>query len=130
MEHAELTFTVTDSDTATALGSGDLPVLATPRLLAWCEAATCEAVRAGLEAGRTTVGSRIELRHLRPTPVGGTVTVRADLVRTDGRTLCFEVGAVDARGTEIARGEVRRAAVDGERFLARCRCEHGTGRGE
>jgi fluoroacetyl-CoA thioesterase len=118
-----MTFAVTDGDTAEALGSGDLPVLATPCLLAWCEAATCEAARSVLQPGQTTVGSRIELRHLRPTPLGGTVSVHATPLGADGRVLRFEVGATDARGTTIATGEVTRAVVDAERFLARCNAD-------
>ncbi|MDQ1292311.1 MAG: fluoroacetyl-CoA thioesterase, partial [Actinomycetota bacterium] len=93
-----MTFTVAAEDTAEALGSGDLPVLGTPRLLAWCEAATCVAARTALQPGQTTVGSRIALLHLRPTPLGEAVTVHATPLGADGRMLRFEVRATDARG--------------------------------
>ena len=70
---------VRTADTATALGSGDVDVLGTPRLLAWLEAATVEAARPHLGPGQTSVGTAVRIRHRRPTPVGGTVTVEASL---------------------------------------------------
>ena len=82
---AVLTFTVTDDDTAAALGSGSLPVLGTPRLLAWCEAATCAAIAALLGAGDTSVGTRVELEHVRASAVGARVEVTASSVFRDGR---------------------------------------------
>jgi fluoroacetyl-CoA thioesterase len=116
---ASLTRTVTDADTASALGSGDLPVLATPRLLAWCEAATCDAVGDALDPDRTTVGSRVSLTHERPSPVDAQVVVRASLVHVDGRLLRFEVVAEHADGTVVGHGEVTRVVVDRERFVSR-----------
>jgi fluoroacetyl-CoA thioesterase len=111
--------TVTDADTAAALGSGDLPVLATPRLLAWCEAATCRAVQDGLEPDRTTVGSRVTLTHERPSPVGAEVFVRASVVHVDGRLVRYDVVAEHTDGTVVGHGEVTRVVVDRERFLGR-----------
>jgi predicted thioesterase len=121
---ATLTFTVTDADTAAAVGSGSLPVLGTPRLLAWCEAATCAAIEASLGDGETSVGTRIELEHLAPTPVGGSVEVTARVVHTDGRLRRFSVsarnvGAEGHPGKLAGSGEVTRVVVDTERFLAR-----------
>jgi fluoroacetyl-CoA thioesterase len=110
---------VTEADTATALGSGDVPVLATPRLLAWLEAATVEALAGRLGDGETSVGSRIELEHRSATAVGAAVTVTADLVAVDGRLLRFSVAAQDADGQLLATGEVTRVVVDRERFLTR-----------
>lgn len=109
---------VSEPDTASALGSGDVPVLATPQLLAWAEAATVAAVDGRLELGATSVGTHVTLEHLAPTPVGAAVEVGAELVRVDGTLLHF---AVTARqdGREIARGEVSRAIVERGRFLAR-----------
>lgn len=116
-----LRFDVTDGDTALALGSGDVPVLATPRLLAWLEAATCAAAsRAGaLEGDRTSVGTRCAVEHLLATPVGGQVEVSADLVHADGRLLRFMVAATDGAGRVIATGEITRVVVDRSRFLSR-----------
>ena len=117
--HATQRFVVGDDDTATTLGSGDLPVLATPRLLAWCEAATCAAVARDLPVGTTTVGTRVTIEHLRPSAVGAALDVTAVLAHADGRLLRFEVVARDDSGTVVAHGEVTRVAVQRERFLAR-----------
>ena len=116
---ASASFDVTDADTAIALGSGLVPVLATPRLLAWCEAVTVQAVEPGLDEGRTSVGSRVQLDHLRATPVGGRVTVNAQLIHADGRLLTFEVTALDESVAVVAHGQITRVVVDRERFLAR-----------
>jgi predicted thioesterase len=112
-----VTHTVTDDDTATALGSGDLAVLATPRLLAWAEEATCTAVV--LDDASTSVGTRVELEHLAPSPVGAEVTVTATVVHRDGRMIRFQVVAHDVEGNVLATGEVRRVVVDRDRFLSR-----------
>jgi fluoroacetyl-CoA thioesterase len=110
--------TITEADTATALGSGDVSVLGTPRLLALAEAATIDALRGRLGAAQTSVGSRVRLAHRRPSGVGGTVRVDAVLVEVDGRSLRFEITALDGAGEPIADGEVWRAVVDRDRFLA------------
>ena len=114
-----LQFVVTDADTARALGSGDVDVLATPRLLAWCEAATVAALAGQLTPERTSVGSRVQLDHLAATPVGGTVAVTAELEHQDGRLVRFSVSAVDRAGRLIGAGEVTRVIVDRQRFAAR-----------
>jgi fluoroacetyl-CoA thioesterase len=123
MEHttdeAVLSFTVTDADTAEAVGSGSLAVLGTPRLLAWCEAATCEALALQLEPGTTSVGVRVELDHLAASPVGRIVEIRARVHERAGRIVTFAVDATDEHGTVIGRGVVRRAVVDVDRFLAK-----------
>lgn len=117
MESASVTHVVTDADTARALGSGDLDVLATPRVLAWLEEATCAAL--DLPPEQTSVGTRVEIEHLVASPVGATVTATATVVHTDGRLVRFQVVALDAAGALLANGEVRRVAVDRERFLSR-----------
>lgn len=124
MNEATLRFTVGDDDTAAAVGSGSLPVLGTPRLLAWCEAATCAALAAGIGDGETSVGTRVELEHLAATPVGGTVEVVAREVYADGRLRRFAVSARNvgpdgSPGKLAGTGEVTRVVVDAERFLAR-----------
>jgi fluoroacetyl-CoA thioesterase len=116
---AALQRTVTDDDTARALGSGDLEVLATPRLLAWCEAATVAALADRVDATRTTVGTRVELEHLRASRVGSGVDVQAELVHVDGRLLRFDVAVTDAAGVLVGRATVTRVLVDRERFLSR-----------
>jgi predicted thioesterase len=115
-----LTRTVTAVDTAEALGSGDLPVLATPRLLAWCAAATCAAVAGSVTGERTTVGTRIQLEHVAASPVGATVAITATLTYVDGRLLRFEVVARDVEDDKVlGHGEVTRVVVDRDRFLSR-----------
>ena len=91
-------FTVTDDDTASALGSGDLPVLATPRLLAWAEAATCAAVADELDAGSSSVGTRVQLEHVAASPVGASVAVTATVTYADGR-LCASRWSPSTRST-------------------------------
>jgi fluoroacetyl-CoA thioesterase len=112
--------TVAEHDTARALGSGDLEVLAAPRLLAWCEAATCAVLAPGLAEGRTSVGSRVRLEHVAASPVGATLRVQATAAYVDGRLVTFEVAAHDASSEQLlAHGEVTRVVVDRERFLGR-----------
>jgi fluoroacetyl-CoA thioesterase len=109
--------TVTEADTAATLGSGLVPALATPTVLALVERATVEAVAAAVPAEATTVGARVELDHLLPTAVGATVSVAATLERVDGRRLHF---AVEVREGDrlAASGRVTRVLVDRARFLA------------
>ena len=115
-----LTFTVGDEDTAVAVGSGSLPVLGTPRLLAWCEAATCAAIEDALAEGETSVGTRVQLEHLAASPVGAAVEVTATTAYVDGRLHRFTVAARHvADGKVVASGEVTRVVVDTERFLSR-----------
>jgi fluoroacetyl-CoA thioesterase len=114
-----LAFEVTVDDTARALGSGDVDVLATPRLLAWCEATTVAALAGQLTPERTSVGSRVRLEHLAATPVGGAVTVTTELEHQDGRLVRFSISAVDGAGRLIATGEVTRVIVDRQRFADR-----------
>jgi fluoroacetyl-CoA thioesterase len=117
---ATSTFTVSDADTARALGSGDLPVLGTPRLLAWAEAVTCAAVTEALEPGAATVGTRVRLEHTAASAVGATVRVTATLGHVDGRLLRFEVVAVSEPDERVVgHGEVTRVVVDADRFLGR-----------
>ena len=119
---ATLRFTVTDEDTAAAVGSGSLPVLGTPRLLAWLEAATCAAIDPTLDAGSTSVGTRIEIEHVGASAVGQEVEVTAAASYVDGRLHRFTVGARNVSGSPgkvVATGEVTRVVVDAERFMAR-----------
>lgn len=113
-----LVFEVLAIDTAESLGSGAVPVLGTPRLLAWLEAATVAAVEPLLAGGQTSVGVRVELEHLSPSPLGVHVTALASVVEVDGRRLTFEVSARHADGTLVGRGRIARAVVDRDRFLA------------
>ncbi len=111
---------VADDDTAIAHGSGTVPVLATPRVVALCEAATVDAVAAALDEGTTTVGVQVQLDHISPSGVGSAVAAEATVDKVAGRKLFFTVSARDDRGL-IAAGKVTRVVVDTEEFLAKCR---------
>ncbi len=104
------------ADTAVAMGSGSVLVLATPRLVALCEQATCAALEGHLHAGTTTVGMRVQLDHLQPTPVGGAVEAEALLEKIEGRRLTFMVSASDTKGL-VAAGRVTRVLVEVDRFM-------------
>jgi predicted thioesterase len=114
----ELEFEVTDADTAAAMGSGDVAVLGTPRLVAWAEAATVAAVVGYLGDGQPSVGTHVAMRHRAPSTVGTTITVRAELIDIDGALLRFAIVAHDGEH-EIAQGEVERAVVARDRFLGK-----------
>lgn len=115
---ARVELTVTDADTAQSLGSGDVPVLGTPRLLALAEAATVAATARHLPGGVTTVSSRTEVEHRAPTLVGRRVTAQATLTKVDGRKLVFEV-AVHEGETLVAEVRVERVLLDRQKFIAR-----------
>lgn len=116
-DSATIATVVTESDTARALGSGDVDVLGTPRVLALAEAATVRAAAASLSPGQTSVGSRVELDHLAPSGVGATVEAAATLVDRSGRRLTFDVRVTQGDRT-VATGRITRAIVDRDRFQA------------
>ncbi len=105
------------SRTRPSLASGDVPVLATPRLVALCEEATVLAIAGSLDPSVTSVGTHVEIDHLAASRVGESVTAQAELVEVEGRRLSFEVTVVDAAGRLVARSRIRRAVVDRTRFL-------------
>ncbi|MEU7748803.1 thioesterase family protein [Nonomuraea sp. NPDC049158] len=115
---SQLLIMVERSDTAEKIGSGDVPVLATPRLLALAERATVEAVHAHLAPGETTVGTRVELEHLAPSPLGTHVQITTELTEVDGRRLVFGFEARDKRSV-VGRGTIERVVVDRAKFLDR-----------
>jgi predicted thioesterase len=133
-----LRFTVTEADTAIALGSGDVPVLATPRLLAWLEAATVAAAADRLDASSTSVGIEVAMRHRRASAVGATIEVEVGEVSEQDRGLTFDLVAREVPATApdgdgangadpsaapvgpvVATARVVRAVVDRQAFLAR-----------
>ncbi|GAA2903009.1 thioesterase family protein [Streptosporangium fragile] len=115
---ARLLIMVEKEDTAAKVGSGDVPVLATPRLLALAEQATVQAVAGALDPGQTSVGTRVTLEHLAASAIGTHVEIAVELTEVDGRRLVFGVTARD-RETLVATGTIERVVVDRERFLAR-----------
>lgn len=108
---------VTDEKTASAIGSGDLPVLATPAMMALMENAAMLAVAEFLPEGSTTVGGQIASTHVLPTGVGQTVTATATLTAEEGRKLSFRIEAHDAQGRLLGEGTHLRFVVDRERFI-------------
>jgi fluoroacetyl-CoA thioesterase len=117
---AQADLVVGEQDTAISLGSGDVPVLGTPRVVALAESATVAAVAPALPPGRTTVGTRVEVQHRAPTPLGRQVTAAAVLVGVDGRKLVFDVTVRDEE-IVVATAVVERVVVDRERFLGGAR---------
>lgn len=114
-------YTVGDADTAAALGSGDVPVLATPRLIAWSEAMTVRALGGHIADDATTVGSRVEFDHVSASAVGTDVTVEVILSAVEGHSLRFDVHAWQDDNVTVGRGIVSRVLVDREKFLGRLR---------
>ncbi len=114
------TLVVSETDTAAAVGSGDVAVLATPRIIALCEEATNQAVQGRLPDGCTTVGVQVRLDHVMPSAVGAEVVAEAKLEKIAGRKLIFAVAAHEGRCL-VAVGKVTRVVVDIEQFLAKTR---------
>ena len=111
------TLTVNEHNTAVTMGSGDMPVLATPAMVALMENAAMSAVRDALPEGATTMGGHINVSHLKPSAIGQTVTAKALLTKVDGKKLFFHVSAFQG-DTIIGEGEHLRFIVNREKFLA------------
>ncbi len=126
---ASVRILVTDTDTATAMGSGDVPVLATPRLLALAEAASVAAVTPSLESGVTSVATSVAMEHKRASAIGAQVVVEAELTEVEDRRLVFSFIAWQQRPDGSARdedsivgaGTVERVLVDRDRFVRHAR---------
>lgn len=109
-------YTVTSADLATAVGSGSVEVLATPRIVALMEGVAAELAQGYLEDGLTTVGAEICVQHLAPTAEGVTVKIAAELTEIDGRKFGFALQAFDNAG-RIATGTHVRASIKRDSFL-------------
>ena len=109
---------VDESVTAIAMGSGDMPVLATPAMMALMENAAMLAVAPHLPEGSTTVGGHITASHIKPTRVGETVTATATVIKMDGKKIEFEVKA-HCGDTLLGEGTHLRFIVDKEKFMSR-----------
>jgi predicted thioesterase len=107
---------VTADDTAQALATGDVPVLATPRVVGLAEEASIRAIDGELADGTTSVGYRVQLDHLAPTAIGGRVRAEATVEAVEGRRLTFRVSVSDGHGL-VAAGRLTRVVVERERFL-------------
>ena len=110
--------TVTDAVTAVRMGSGDMPVLATPAMMALMENAAMLAVKDKLPEGSTTVGGHIESSHLKPSKVGDKVSATAEVTKVDGKKIEFKVAAYSG-DTLLGEGTHLRFIVDRERFLSK-----------
>jgi fluoroacetyl-CoA thioesterase len=122
----EATLTVDSSTVAAAVGSGGLQVFSTPSMIALMENAARSAVEPLLTGGQTTVGVRVDVRHLAPTPSGETVRAQATLTEVDGRRLVFNVEAFDSH-EKIGEGTHERMVVDPARLLARAQAKRAQG---
>lgn len=109
---------VTTDNTAVAMGSGALPVYATPAMATLMEQAAITAVQSYLPLGMTTVGTALEVRHLAATPIGHNVQAEAVLLSVSGRKLCFKVAAFDER-EKIGEGKHERFIVEAESFMTK-----------
>ncbi|WP_315537129.1 thioesterase family protein [Prevotella koreensis] len=109
---------VKDSLSAENVGSGDMPVLATPMMMALMENAAMLAVKDSLEEGMTTVGGHIESSHLAPTKIGEKVMATAEVTRVDGKKIFFKISAFCGE-TLLGEGTHLRFIVDRQKFLAR-----------
>lgn len=104
--------------TAASMGSGLLPVFATPYLIAMIEATCKDSVQPLLPEGCGTVGTKVEVEHLAPSVVGMDVRFESELVEVDRRRLVFEVAAYDEAG-QVAKGRHERFIIDNEKFMAK-----------
>ena len=114
---------VTPENTA-AVGSGALPVFATPYMIALMENAACNAIADGLEEGQSSVGTKLDVSHDAATPVGMHVTAKAELVEVDRRRLVFRVTAEDDAGP-IGQGTHERFLITADKFLAKAEAKKG-----
>lgn len=112
------TIIVTEDKTAAVMGSGTLPVFATPAMIALMENTASNSVAGALEEGQGTVGTLIDVKHVAATPVGMEVTCETKLVEVDRKRLVFEVKAYDVAGV-IGEGTHERFIIDNEKFMAR-----------
>jgi len=115
---AEREHKVTDEDTASRWGSGLVPVFSTPALVGLLESTAVAVLSGHIPAGQTTVGGRIDVRHLAATPVGMRVRARAELTAMEGRKLVFKIQAWDEVEL-IGEADHERFLVDEARFLGR-----------
>lgn len=118
---ARETMVVERVHTASEIGSGSVEVLATPMMIALMEAAAVEAVQEYMPEGWTTVGTRVDVEHIRATPLGGVVTAEAFFVKRKGRVLEFAVTASDSTGV-IGQGDHQRHIINLERFMEGLQC--------
>ena len=116
--------TVTEKNTAAVMGSGSLPVYATPAMTCLMEKAAAELLEKELPEGWTSVGISLQIQHKAATPLGGKVRAEAELIEADGRRFVFQVRAFDDL-EEIGCGQHERFAVVKEKFLSKAAAKKG-----
>lgn len=114
----EKSIVVTDEVTASKVGSGLLPVYATPSMIALMEGTCAESVQPYLAEGEGTVGVAVNIKHIAATPVGMTVRCESLLKEVNGKKLVFEVNVYDEKGL-VGTGIHKRAIINNEAFMAR-----------
>ena len=107
---------VNENITAEKVGSGSLPVFATPMMVALMEKAACKALENSLDEGSTTVGTKVDVEHVAATPVGMEVRAEAEITAVEKNILTYTVTAYDAAG-KIGEGTHKRAIVTSQKFL-------------
>ena len=115
---------VTEENTAAAVGSGLLPVFATPQMIALMENAAVNAVQGALEQGQGTVGTRLDVTHDAATPIGMKVWAEAEVTAVDRKKITLSVKAYDEAGP-IGGGVHERFVIDTDRFLSRAEAKKG-----
>jgi predicted thioesterase len=115
---ASVTTVVDATNTAAAMKSGSLDVFATPSMVALMEQASCLCLADGLDEGKTSVGTEINIRHTAAGPLGAEITATAEIIAVSERRIEFEVTAHDGK-REIGCGTHIRAIVDAARFMAK-----------
>ena len=114
----EKSIVVTDEVTASKVGSGLLPVYATPSMIALMEGTCAESVQPYLAEGEGTVGVGVDIKHIAAPPVGMTVRCESLLKEVNGKKLVFEVNVYDEKGL-VGTGIHKRAIINNEAFMAR-----------
>lgn len=122
--HGEQSQLVTNENTAKTMGSGTLDVFATPALVALAEKTCWMSVAPALAEGDGTVGTKLELEHTAPTPVGMTVTCESELVAVEGRKLTFKVSLHDEKGP-VGGGTHERFVIHNDKFAAKAEAKKG-----
>ena len=115
---------VTEENTAKTMGSGTLDVFATPALVALAEKTCWQSVAPALEEGSGTVGTKLDLEHTAPTPLGMTVTCHSELIAVEGRKLTFRVQLEDEKGP-VGGGTHERFVINEAKFAAKAAAKKG-----
>lgn len=119
MKEQQSRMVVNASNTALALGSGDLPVFATPSMVALMENAAMQLGTTCCEQGETTVGVSINASHIKASPIGEEITATASLCEVDGRKLTFKIKAEDSKGATVGEAEHIRYIVNIAKFMGK-----------